>query len=312
MSAPQILGTGHCVPKRVVTNDELSETVETSDEWIYTRTGIHSRHFSAGENGLDLAEAAARQALESAGVSPEEIGVCLVGTCSPDRASPSTACRLQKVLGLQEDTICYDINAACAGFLYGLKTAHALLADCSRPYALVIGVEVLSRILDMQDRNTCILFGDGAGAAVIRRNEERHWHTVEGTRTSETAIWVQGPGQNPATIHMDGKPVFRFALEVVEKSIKQLLAAEGCTLDDVDLVVCHQANARIIERVQKKLRAREGQFFMNMETYGNTSAASIPIALDELVRSGALKPGMRVLCVGFGAGLTWAGMMLQW
>ena len=250
--------------------------------------------------------------MERAGVAPEDIAVCLVGTCSPDRASPSTACRLQLRLGLPEDTICYDLNAACAGFLYGVRTAHALLADTSRPYALVIGVEVLSRMLDMQDRNTCIIFGDGAGAAVIRRDEEASWKCEFGTRGNETAIWVQGPGPEPSFIHMDGKPVFRFAIDVVEKCIRRLLAAEGCTLDEVDLVVCHQANARIIDHVVKKLRARPEQFFKNMETYGNTSAASIPIALAELDASGALKPGMRVLCVGFGSGLTWAGMLFRW
>ena len=312
MSAPQILGTGRCVPARVVTNDELSRTVDTSDEWVYSRTGVHSRHFATGESGLDLAETAARRAMERAGVTPEDIAVCLVGTCSPDRASPSTACRLQKRLGLLEDTVCFDLNAACAGFLYGVHTAHALLAGTSRPCALVIGVEVLSRLLDMTDRNTCILFGDGAGAAVLRRNEERTWRTEFGTRGDETAIWVQGPGPEPASIHMEGKAVFRFAIDVVEKSIRRLLEAGGCTLDDVDLVVCHQANGRIIDHVAKKMKAREGQFYKNMKTYGNTSAASIPIALDELARSGALRPGMRVLCVGFGAGLTWAGMLLEW
>lgn len=312
MSAPKILATGRCLPAREVTNEELSRTVDTSDEWVFSRTGIHARRFCQEETGLDLASGAARQALERAGLKPEDIGVCLVATFSPDYASPSMACLLQKQLGLPEDTICFDLNAACAGFLYGMKTAHALLADLPRPYALVVGSEVISRVLDMTDRNTCVLFGDGAGAAVFRREENASWHTVFGSRGDAESIWVQGPGPETAAVHMDGKNVFRFAVEVVEKSIRQLLEAEGCEINDLDLVVCHQANARIIDHVAKKLKAREGLFYKNMARYGNTSAASIPMALDELRENGVLKPGMRVLTVGFGGGLTWAGALLRW
>lgn len=313
MSAPLILATGRCLPERVVTNEELSRTVDTSDEWVFSRTGIHSRRFCAGETGLDLAAGAARQAMSRAGLTPADIGVCLTATFTPDHASPSTACLLQRELGLEEDTVCFDLNAACAGFLYGLKTAHALLADASRPCALVVGAEVISRVMDHTDRGTCVLFGDGAGAAALRRDENRTWHTVFGTRGDPDSIRVQGPGPVPAAIHMDGKAVFRFAVEVVEKSIRELLAAEGLeSVNDVDLVVCHQANARIIDHAAKKLGAREGLFYKNMDRFGNTSAASIPIALDELVQAGALRPGMRVLTVGFGGGLTWAGALLRW
>lgn len=312
MSAPKILATGRKLPARVVTNEELSRTVDTSDEWVFSRTGIHERHFCEEETGLDLASGAARLALERANLRPGDIGVCLVATFSPDYASPSMACLLQKELGLPEDTICFDLNAACAGFLYGMKTANALLADAPRPYALVVGSEVISRVLDMTDRNTCVLFGDGAGAAVLKRDENAAWHTVFGSRGDAQSIWVQGPGPETAAVHMDGKNVFRFAVEVVEKSIRQLLEAEGCGINDLDLVVCHQANARIIDHVAKRLKAREGLFYKNMARYGNTSAASIPMALDELRESGVLKPGMRVLTVGFGAGLTWAGALLRW
>ena len=161
MSAPKILATGRCLPSRVVTNEELSRQVDTSDQWVFSRTGIHSRRFCTGESGLDMAAGAARQALDRAGLKPEEVGVCLVATFTPDYASPSMACLLQERLGLKEDTLCFDLNAACAGFLYGLKTAHALLAEAARPYALVVGCEVISRVLDMTDRNTCVLFGDG-------------------------------------------------------------------------------------------------------------------------------------------------------
>ena len=313
MSAPQILATGRYLPERVVTNEELSKTVDTNDQWVFSRTGIHSRRFCVEESGLDLAAAAARQAMERAGLTASDIGVCLTATFTPDHASPSTACLLQRELGLKEDTICFDLNAACAGFLYGLKTAHALLSDAPRPCALVVGAEVISRVMDQTDRNTCVLFGDGAGAAVFRRDEKSSWHTVFGSRGDRESIRVQGPGPVPSAIHMDGKAVFRFAVEVVEQSIRQLLEAEGLeSVNDVDLVVCHQANARIIDFVAKRLGAREGLFFKNMDRYGNTSAASIPIALDELVQSGTLRPGMRVLTVGFGGGLTWAGAMLRW
>ena len=312
MSAPKILSTGRCLPHRIVTNEDLSRMVDTNDEWVFSRTGIHQRRFCDGESGLDLALGSARQALERAGLKAEDIGVCLVATFTPDYASPSMACLVQKELGLREDTLCFDLNAACAGFLYGMKTAHALLADAARPYALLIGCEVISRVMDMTDRNTCVLFGDGAGAAVLRRDEEASWHTVFGSRGDPESIRVQGPGPEPSAVHMEGKAVFRFAVEVVEQSIRQLLAEEGCGINDLDLVVCHQANARIIDHVAKKLKAREGLFYKNMDRYGNTSAASIPMALDELVEQGVLKPGMRVLTVGFGGGLTWAGALLRW
>ena len=312
MSAPRILATGRCLPERVVTNQELCRTVDTSDEWVFSRTGIHQRYFCQSETGLDLALGAARQAMERAGLTAADIGVCLAGTFTPDHASPSTACLLQKELGLREDTICFDVNAACAGFLYGLKTAHALLPDAPRPCALVVGAEVISRVMDHNDRNTCVLFGDGAGAVVLRRDEDRAWHTVFGSR-GDYSIQVQGPGPLPSAIHMEGKAVFRFAVEVVEQSIRQLLEAEGLSsVNDLDLVVCHQANARIIDHVAKRLKAREGLFYKNMDRYGNTSAASIPIALDELVQDGALRPGMRLVTVGFGGGLTWAGALLRW
>ena len=313
MSAPHILATGRCLPERVVTNEELNQRVDTSDEWVFSRTGIHQRHFCEEETGLDLAVSAARQAMDRAGATAADIGVCLVATFTPDHASPSTACLLQREMGLEEDTVCFDLNAACAGFLYGLKTAHALLSDTPRPCALVVGAEVISRVMDHTDRGTCVLFGDGAGAAVVRRDASRRWHAVFGTRGDPDSIRVQGPGPLPSAIHMDGRAVFRFAVEVVEQSICQLLEREGLvSINDLDLVVCHQANARIIDFVAKRLGAREGLFFKNMDRYGNTSAASIPIALDELVQAGALRPGMRVLMVGFGGGLTWAGALLEW
>lgn len=312
MSAPEILGTGRCLPEQIVTNEMLSLQVDTSDAWIYSRTGIHARRRCQEETGLTLAAGAARQALNRAGIRPEEIGVCLVATFSPDYASPSTACLLQRELGLPEDTICFDLNAACAGFLYGLQTACCLLPAARRPYALVLGCEVISRVLDMTDRSTCVLFGDGAGAVVLRLREQAVWHTVFGSRGDPKSIWVQGPGPEKAAVHMEGKAVFRFAVDVVERTIRELLEQAKLTLAEVDLVVCHQANAKITGHVAKKLGARPGQFYQNIERYGNTSAASIPLALDELAEEGRLQPGMRVLLVGFGGGLTWGGALLSW
>lgn len=305
----KVIATGRCLPAREVTNDMLSRQVDTSDEWVFSRTGIHARRFCTEESGVDLAEQAARRAMEQKKIAPEEISVCLVATFSPDYATPSTACLLQKRLGLGENTICFDLNAACAGFLYGLKTADSLLAD-RKGYGLVIGCEVISRVLDMEDRNTCVLFGDGAGAAIIARDASP-FPTVFGTR-SDLCIWVQGPGPERAKVHMDGKAVFRFAVDIVEKSIRQLLEQQQLDIDDVDVVLCHQANSRIIDYVQRKLAPKRCRFFKNIEHLGNTSAASIPLALDEMREAGLLKDGMRIITVGFGAGLTWAGAMFEW
>ena len=311
MSAPKFLSTGRCLPAKIVTNDDLSRTVDTNDEWVFSRTGIHARHFCERESGMDLARGAARQALERSGLKAEDIGVCLVATFTPDFASPSMACMLQKQLGLKEDTICFDLNAACAGFLYGTKTAHALLADAPRPYAIVVGAEVISRVLDHTDRNTCVLFGDGAGAAVIARDDSARWHTVFGSRGDSKSIWVQGPGPEKSAVHMEGKAVFRFATEVVEGSIRQLVAAEGCQVNDLDLVVCHQANARIIDLAAKKYHIPPEKYYKNIQKYGNTSAASIPLVISELHDLGKVGPGSRVLVVGFGGGLTWGGALVE-
>ena len=305
-----ILGTGSYLPETVVENEAFSAIVDTSDEWIVKHSGIHRRHFQNGPT-YEMAVKAGTAALEAASLTPDQIDLILCTTVSGDYDTPAMACVVQGLLGAK-NAVAFDINAACAGFLYGTKTAHALLADAPRPYAIVVGAEVISRVLDHTDRNTCVLFGDGAGAAVIARDDSARWHTVFGSRGDSKSIWVQGPGPEKSAVHMEGKAVFRFATEVVEGSIRQLVAAEECQVNDLDLVVCHQANARIIDFVAKRLKAREGLFYKNMEHYGNTSAASIPMALDELVEKGLLKPGMRVLTVGFGGGLTWAGALFTW
>ncbi|MGI6498180.1 MAG: 3-oxoacyl-ACP synthase III family protein [Oscillospiraceae bacterium] len=312
MSAPQIIATGRCLPSTVVTNEDLSRQAEVSDEWIYSRTGIRTRYHCVEEQGIDLAEQAARQALERAGLTTGDIGVCLVATFSPDCASPSTACLLQSRLGLPEDTICFDLNAACAGFLYALNTAHRILPDAKRPYALVLGCEVISRVLDKKDRSTCALFGDGAGAVVLKNKEAAAFYKVFGSRGDAESIRVQGPGPETALVRMKGRDVFRFAVEVAEETISQLLDQAHLNIKNLDLVVCHQANGKIIDHLSKKFQAPPGLFYKNIERYGNTSAASIPIALDELALSHKLRPGMKVLLVGFGGGLTWTGVLLDW
>lgn len=314
MSGIKLMGTGSALPAQEVTNFDLEKKVDTSDEWIVTRTGISSRHYCTGEeNHLGLCTAAARRALESASIGPEQIGVCLVATLTQDTMTPSTACVLQKELGMPEDTVCFDLNAACAGFVYGLHTAECLLAASVRKYALVIGCEVLSRITDFTDRSTCVLFGDGAGAAVVEwREDYPSLCAVMGSRGNREVLMIPGVNTGAASyIHMDGKEVFRFAVEVLPRCAKEVAARAGIGLDQVDHFVFHQANQRILDFAIKKLRLDPEKCAGNIAHTGNTSAASVPILLDELVRSGQLHSGQKVLCAGFGGGLTWAGALLQ-
>ena len=314
MSGLKLLGTGSGLPGEILTNDDLAKLVDTSDEWITTRTGISSRRrCGPGESHTGLCLQAARQALERAGVGPEEIGVCIVATLTPDRLTPATACVLQKELDMGEDTVCFDLNAACSGFVYALHTAQCLLSAAPRKLGLVIGAEVLSRVTDYTDRSTCVLFGDGAGAAVVEwREDYPSICAVLGCRGNTEALRIPGVASGaPSYIHMEGQPVFRFAVETVPKCITQVLDKAGLTADDVDRFVFHQANQRIIDMAVKKLKLPPEKCTGNIARTGNTSAASVPILLDELVSQGALRSGQRALCVGFGAGLTWAGALLE-
>ena len=313
MNGIKLISTGSAVPKKVVTNDDLAKIVDTNDEWISTRTGIRSRRYCTdGESHTSLCLAAARQALERGGVAPGEIGICLVATVTPDFLSPAAACLLQKELGFPEDTICFDLNAACAGFLYGTKTAHALLADAPRPYAIVVGAEVISRVLDHTDRNTCVLFGDGAGAAVLARDDSARWHTVFGSRGDEQSIWVQGPGPEKAAVHMEGKAVFRFATKVMGKTVETSLHRAGMEREELDYLVPHQANIRIIQAAAKRLAMPMEKVIINIHHYGNMSAASIPVALAEAAHAHRFKKGDNIALAGFGAGLTWASCIMKW
>ena len=309
MNGLKLLATGRCLPKTAVSNEEMSRWVDTSDEWIASRTGIRQRYFCGeGETALTLAAGAARQALERSGIDPADLGCVLCATVSPDYATPSLACLVQAELGLPEDIPVLDVNAACSGFLYAVAAARGFLAQSGRPYALVIGCEVLSRLMDMTDRSTCVLFGDGAGAAVFEAVPDVLFASLQGARGGR-AILANGPGPLAPQLTMDGRAVFRFAVEAIPRCIDGILAQTNLTLNDIDWVVCHQANERILDHCIKKLHAPAEKFYKNMARYGNTSAASIPIALDEMNGQGLLKPGHKLLCVGFGGGLTWAAAL---
>ena len=314
MNAIKLLGTGRHVPSRCLTNDDLSRMVDTSDQWIRERTGIVTRYLCGeGEGNTSSALAAAKTAMERAGVGPEDIGVCVAATFTADHATPSLACELHQLLGFAETTPAFDVNAACTGFLHALETARCLLAagHLRAPCALVVGSEALSRITDFTDRSTCVLFGDGAAAAVIRLTDDAPYACVLGARGDTQILRAGGAGETDRFIHMDGPAVFRFAVDAVPKCIDAVLSQAGMTLSQVDHVICHQANSRIIDYVVRRLKAPPEKFYKNMDRYGNTSAASIPIALDELLEKGLARQGQIALCVGFGAGLTWGGALLK-
>lgn len=312
MNGLQILGTSRAVPEQIVTNDDLAQRVDTNDEWIVARTGIRERRFAAGETLTDLTVEAARKAMERAGVHPQDIGLCITATVTPDRLFPSQACLIHQKLGLPEDCPAFDLSAGCTGFLFAMETAAAMLPRMNRPYALLVGGELLSRILDMDDRSTCILFGDGAGAAVVKTTENAPWFAQMGSRGDRDILWAWGPGQERPYLHMDGQGVFQFAIKTVPQVAKQLLEKAGLDKDQVDWYVPHQANHRIVESAAKRLKVPLERFYENMDRYGNTSAGSIPIALDEMVEKGLLQRGQWVMCLGFGAGLTWGGALFQW
>ncbi len=308
----EILGTGRAIPSKVVTNDDLAKIVETSDEWITTRTGIRQRYFCDENESADkLAIKAACKAIESSGLKAQDIGVCICATLSGDYATPSMACMVQRELGLRENIASFDINAACSGFLYGLEVARGMLNGSGEKYALVVGCEQLSRLLDMTDRSTCVLFGDGAGAAVVRLSEDAPYASTLGARGGYE-ILAEGPGKEPSHIKMQGQDVFKFATSIIPLCIKELEEKSGYSSGDVSKVICHQANERIIDFVVRRMKADPDRFYKNMDRYGNTSAASVPIALDELAESGQLSSGDLLMLVGFGGGLTWAGALIRY
>ncbi len=301
----KFLSTGSFVPPRRMTNQDFEKIVDTSDQWIVERTGIHARHVAQEETTLTMAMAAAKQAME--GVDPSAICLVLVATFTPDQATPSVASQLQQALGLPEEVLAYDINAACSGFLFALLTAERLLEAMPGKCALLVGAEKVSGRLDYTDRGTCILFGDGAGAAVVQADGRPTWADY-GNRSNGSAIYTDEKG----LLRMEGRQVYQFAVRTVTQSIRNVLEKAGLEPGQLDHVVCHQANHRIIEAVARHLGAPMELFFENLGEYGNTSAASIPLALDEMHRNGMLKSGQRVLLEGFGSGLSWGSYLFEW
>lgn len=306
-----ILGTGSYVPERVLSNKDLEQMVDTNDEWIVTRTGIRERRIAAeGETTTDLAVRAARAALESSGVSPDDIDLVIVASITGDRPFPSTACQVQERLGLPKSAA-FDLQAACSGFIYALSVAHLHIASGLSRHALIIGAERLSSITDYTDRNTCVLFGDGAGAVVLGPVEEER-----GFRSFE--LGADGSGGDLLTLNdkgciaMNGREVFKFAVRIMGSAAEQALEKAGMSKADIDLLVPHQANVRIIDAALERLELPADKCMVNLDRYGNVSAASIPLALDEAVKGGRVKPGDCVVLVGFGGGLTWGASVLVW
>ena len=305
----EIVGFGMYVPEKVVTNDDFVKYLDTSDEWITTRTGIKNRHFInyEEEKNRDLAIAAAKQAIADANINVEDIAVCVVATFTPDYLTPSVACMVSRSLCLSENALCFDLNAACSGYLYSLQTATQLLKAYPNKYALVIGSEVVSRVTDLNDRNTAILFGDGAGATVIKSNPEKEYSFVAGNRPDEEVLYCD---HKEMVIKMKGQDVYRFATEVANKSIKELLEKNNLTIDDISYIVPHQANYRIVETISRKLKMDMSKFYVNLHKYGNTSSASIPLALCEMKKENLLHSGDKIICVAFGGGLTYGATLI--
>ena len=313
MNGIKICGTGRAVPEKVVTNQDLEKIVETNDEWITSRTGIQRRHHCTGETHASLCVSAAKAALDRAGVSPDQIGACIVATVTADTLVPSAACMLQRELGLPTDTPCFDLNAACTGFLYALHTMECLLNASPRKFGLVVGCEELSRVINWEDRGTCILFGDGAGAAVVECREV--WPSIGavlGSQGDDELLRLPGIASDErGFIAMEGTKVFKFAVEAIPRCMEQVLEKAHMTVADVDFFVFHQANARIIDLAVRKFRIPPEKYYKNIQEYGNTSAASIPLVLSELQDQGKVGPGSRTLVVGFGGGLTWGGALIE-
>jgi 3-oxoacyl-[acyl-carrier-protein] synthase-3 len=321
-----IIGTGSYTPEKILTNADLSQMVDTSDEWITTRTGIKERRIAAkDEYTSDMATKAALAAIEQAGISASEIDLILLATATPDMTFPSTACLVQKRIGATK-AACLDVSAACAGFLFAIEIAQQFITSHTYETVLVIGAEKLSSITNWTDRNTCVLFGDGAGAAILRHRGGGHGviatHMGSDGHFADilfmpgggcrTPITRENADQHLQTIHMSGKDVYKQAVIAMLAASKIVLDQAGLTIDDIACVIPHQANLRIIEGIADRLKIPLERFYVNLDRYGNTSAAAVAIALDEANRTGRIKAGDYVLMVVFGGGLTWASTVIEW
>lgn len=321
----KIIGTGSCLPENIVTNEDLSRIIDTSDEWISSRTGIKERRLVKEETTTSLSLEAAKRALKDAQTGPEEIDLIIVATITGDKLTPSTACEVQAGLGAL-NAAAFDVNAACSGFMFALHTAHAYLQAGIAVTALIIGAETLSKIMDWADRSTCVLFGDGAGAAVVRACQDEEGKGLlafeQGTDGFRgKALECQDRANNnplvsnptaPAYVHMDGQDVYKFAVSTVPASIERILERAKLGTEDITYFMLHQANIRIIQSVARRLKTDMEKFPLSLDHCGNVSAASVPILLDEMNRKGALHAGDRIVLSGFGGGLTWASAVLEW
>ena len=323
MSNVGIAGTGAYVPSLAVTNDDISELVETNDEWIMKRTGIRERRISQGEDTSDMASKAALCALERADVDPRDVDLIIVATISPDMFIPSVACLVQSKIGA-DDAACFDINVACSGFVYAMEIAQSMMKSMNYKNALIIGSETLSKVINWKDRSTCIFFGDGAGAAVLKRTEEpgiiKSYLKSEGKKGDALTIgaadfntpFSKESVERDRHIYMNGGDVLKFAVNALADSVNKVLDETGLSMDDIKYIVPHQANVRIIQSAAKKLHTDLDKFYINLERYGNTSSASVPIALNEMYEKGMLKKGDKFILVAFGGGLTYAATMIEW
>ncbi|ELC8449887.1 ketoacyl-ACP synthase III [Clostridium perfringens] len=323
MKNAKMIGFGLYTPKNLVENERLQEFLETSDEWIRTRTGIERRYISLDENTSDLAVEASKKALSQARLSAEEIDLIIVATVTPDNFTPSTACIVQDKLGAK-NAWAFDINAACTGFIYALKLGRSLIRSGEANNALIIGAETLSKALNWEDRGSCVLFGDGAGATVLTSTEEDcgiKCVNVKSDGSKGDSLVIQGlPLNSPFKdgrevsenyINMNGREIFKFATKVMEESILEILEKENIKIEDIAAIIPHQANLRIIDYVVKRLGIPREKFITNLQNYGNTSGASIPIALCESIDEGNLKKGDNIIMVGFGGGLTWGAALIK-
>lgn len=337
----RIVSTGSSVPQLEVGNDQLAELVDTSDEWIVTRTGMSRRHIATTDSTSSLAAAASRKALDAAGLSADDVDLIVVATVTPDNFTPTVACEVQAALGNTTAT-CFDLWAGCSGFVHSIKVADSMIRTGSAHRALVIGAETLSRVVDWSDRNTCVLFGDGAGAVVLEASDEPGVLAcvtrADGSRSSVLHIpglannnpWAvraaraadatenadvahsPTPSLAPSVISMDGQEVFRFAVGAIQWSLEEAAKMAGISIGSIQRIIPHQANNRIIDAVASRMGIERDAFYTNLQRFGNTSAASIPLALDELNRAGQIPAGAYLALVGFGGGLTWGGSIIRW